>query len=211
MSAQVAGKRPLGVLGRAGVVAGMHAAVLFVIAQGFVLKEKAGDPPDLIAQIVDDHPPIIDEAPRTADPQLQEPLISMPDPQVPPIEDDTQPPPERVAAKVGSGERISDGHGSADPMISSVHQLANRPLTQPPYPPADVRAGNEGNVQIEVYVLADGRVGDARVLRSSGFPRLDQAALDEAKRKWRLQPATRNGVAFAQWSPLRVVFKLEDQ
>ena len=31
--------------------------------------------------------------------------------------------------------------------------------------------GNEGSVDIEIYVLPNGRVGDARILRSSGFER----------------------------------------
>jgi TonB family protein len=56
-----------------------------------------------------------------------------------------------------------------------------------------------------------GRVGDARIVKSTGFPALDQSALDEAKRKWRLTPATRDGVPFAQWHRLRVTFKLNTQ
>ena len=37
--------------------------------------------------------------------------------------------------------------------------------------------------------------GDARVVKSTGFEELDRAALAEAKRNWRLLPATRDGVA----------------
>ena len=44
--------------------------------------------------------------------------------------------------------------------------------------------------------------------RSSGFERLDQSAIDEAKRSWRLVPATKAGVPFAQWYKVRVTFKL---
>jgi hypothetical protein len=40
---------------------------------------------------------------------------------------------------------------------------------------------------------------------------LDQSAVDEAKRRWRLQPATRDGVPFAQWHKLRVVFELRNR
>jgi TonB family protein len=49
------------------------------------------------------------------------------------------------------------------------------------------------------------------VLRSTGFPALDQSAMAEAKKRWRMLPATRDGVPFAQWHRLRVVFKLENR
>ena len=58
-----------------------------------------------------------------------------------------------------------------------------------------IREGNQGTIDIEVYVLPNGRVGDARVVKSTGFEELDLAALAEAKRNWRLLPATRDGVA----------------
>ena len=74
-----------------------------------------------------------------------------------------------------------------------------------------IRAGNTGTADIEVYVLPNGRVGDARIVKSTGFEALDRSALEEAKRKWRLAPATRDGVPFAQWHRLRVTFRLNQQ
>ena len=65
-------------------------------------------------------------------------------------------------------------------------------------------------MDLEIYVLPNGRVGDARVLRSSGFEDFDQSALQEARRNWRFLPATRDGQVFAQWYRLRVVFKLQN-
>ena len=60
-------------------------------------------------------------------------------------------------------------------------------------------------------MLPNGRVGDARVVKSTGFEELDLAALAEAKRNWRLLPATRDGEPIAQWHRLRVTFKLNEQ
>ena len=74
-----------------------------------------------------------------------------------------------------------------------------------------IRAGNTGTADIEVYVLPNGRVGDARIVKSTGFESLDRSAMEEAKRKWRLAPATRDGVPFAQWHRLRVTFRLNQQ
>jgi protein TonB len=98
-----------------------------------------------------------------------------------------------------------------EPVIVAVRQDARHPLTQPPYPPAEIRAGNTGTADIEVYVLPSGRVGDARIIKSTGFDALDRSALAEAKRNWRLLPATRDGVPIAQWHRLRVTFRLNQQ
>lgn len=83
------------------------------------------------------------------------------------------------------------------------------PLTQPPYPAASVRLGEEGTVTVEVRVGLDGRVQEARVLRSSGFARLDAAALEEARRMWRLRPATVEDAAVEAWYAVRVSFRLD--
>ena len=54
-------------------------------------------------------------------------------------------------------------------------------------------------------------IGDARIVRSSGYELFDRATLSEARRNWRLLPATRDGEPFAQWYRLRVVFKLKSR
>jgi periplasmic protein TonB len=85
-----------------------------------------------------------------------------------------------------------------------------RPLTQPEYPPSSRRAGEAGTVILQIYVLDTGRVGDAKVMTSSGYPRLDEAALREVKRSWRLTPGTENGKPVAMWGQFAVTFKLTD-
>ena len=62
-----------------------------------------------------------------------------------------------------------------------------------------------------MYVLPNGRIGDVRVLKSAGSPTLDQSAVDEAKRRWRMLPATRDGEAYAQWHRLKVTFSLRNR
>ncbi|HEX7115310.1 MAG TPA: energy transducer TonB [Steroidobacter sp.] len=85
-----------------------------------------------------------------------------------------------------------------------------RPLTQPDYPPSSRRAGEEGTVILDVYVLENGRVGEVRVKKSSGHPRLDEAAVREVKRSWRLVPGTENGKPVPMWGQFAVTFKLTD-
>ncbi len=62
---------------------------------------------------------------------------------------------------------------------------------KPIYPPEAQSAGIQGVVILEVTIAADGRVSDARVLRS--IPPLDDAAL-AAVRGWEFTPTLLNGV-----------------
>jgi protein TonB len=86
-----------------------------------------------------------------------------------------------------------------------------RPVTQPEYPPSSKRAGEEGTVVLQLYVLEDGKVGEAKVQTSSGFPKLDEAAMKEALRSWKLLPATQGGKPIAMWYSFKVTFKIENE
>ncbi len=67
--------------------------------------------------------------------------------------------------------------------------------TPPPGYPEELACDNiGGQVLLSLSVGADGKVVSADVLRSSGIPPLDQAAL-EGVRNWTFKPATRGGVA----------------
>lgn len=83
------------------------------------------------------------------------------------------------------------------------------PLTQPQYPPRALRNGEEGTVDLAVLVLRDGRIAKVRVVRSSGYPRLDRAAVKEVGRKWRLLPARNGDLSTDDWGRFRVVFQIE--
>lgn len=78
----------------------------------------------------------------------------------------------------------------------------------PAYPSASRRAKEQGRVMLAIHIDERGRVTEARVHRSSGYRRLDQAALD-AVRHWRYQPAQRSGraIGFDYMQP--VVFSLD--
>jgi protein TonB len=83
-------------------------------------------------------------------------------------------------------------------------------ITKPEYPPSVRRAGGEGTVYVQVLVLETGRVGDARIQTSSGFPKLDEAVIAEAKRNWRFVPASEDGKPKQDWVTVPIVFKLTD-
>ncbi len=81
----------------------------------------------------------------------------------------------------------------------------------PEYPPSELRAGHEGTVYLDLYVQVDGRIGEVRVKTSSGFPRLDEAAISHVKRTYRLTPAMEDGKPVADWVTLPVVFKITNK
>jgi len=83
-------------------------------------------------------------------------------------------------------------------------------ITQAEYPPASRRAGEEGTVQLQVFVLDSGRAGEVKVARSSGFPKLDEAAIAEVKRNWRFVPGKEDGKPVSMWHTFAVTFRLTD-
>jgi protein TonB len=79
----------------------------------------------------------------------------------------------------------------------------------PAYPPLSRREGEEGTVMLSVYVEANGQAGKVELARSSGFERLDRAALAAVKR-WRFVPAGRGADAMADWVRVPIVFSLKE-
>ncbi|QXQ06979.1 TonB family protein [Sphingosinicellaceae bacterium] len=77
-----------------------------------------------------------------------------------------------------------------------------------PYPPASQRLGEAGTVVVRVVVGIDGRVVRASIAQSSGFPRLDDAALKRALAKWRFVPALRDGAPVEAEREVPVTFRL---
>lgn len=209
MATQAAATRPLGALGRIGIVAGMHAALLLVLARGFGIGPAALLPPDITGTVIDERP--TDDSPPPPPTYVpQNSTVVLPQPDYFPLPSDSGE--GAITAVLRPIEEIGPGVGSAvpEPVIQGARIDPRRPLSQPPYPASEQRMGIEGAVDVEIYVLPDGKVGDARVIRSSGSERMDQATLDEAKRRWRLVPATRDGTPFAQWYRLRVKFELKN-
>jgi protein TonB len=79
---------------------------------------------------------------------------------------------------------------------------------KPPYPPISRRLGEQGKVLLRVLIGVDGQPKKAEIRKSSGFDRLDQAAMTAAMR-WRYVPGKRGGVAEEMWSDVPINFVLE--
>ena len=78
----------------------------------------------------------------------------------------------------------------------------------PVYPNVSRRLGEQGKVLFDVYILPDGTVGEIKLKRSSGYTRLDDAAL-AAVRAWRYVPARRGDTPIPYWYVQPITFALD--
>jgi len=80
---------------------------------------------------------------------------------------------------------------------------------EPLYPAAARRLGEQGVVMLSVHVRPDGRPEAVVVATSSGYARLDTAAV-AAVRHWLFVPAQSGSGPVASWVSLKVTFRLTD-
>ncbi|MDP2029821.1 MAG: energy transducer TonB [Thiobacillus sp.] len=143
-------------------------------------------PPTLVVKRQLPSPQAVVETPKPA-PQL-EPL-----PEV-------QPPPAPVVAEAPQ---------AAPPLPPSPPRAAdylNNP--KPPYPALSKRLGEEGTVRLSILVNADGSVARLELVRSSGYPRLDQSAMKTVQSSWKFEPARQGGKPVADWVTVPIQFTL---
>ena len=81
-----------------------------------------------------------------------------------------------------------------------------RPSVQ--YPPASQDNGDEGTVTLLLAVQTDGSISDIRIARSSGYQRLDAAAV-RSLRQAKFQPATCHGKPIAVRIHQSFIFKID--
>lgn len=98
------------------------------------------------------------------------------------------------------------GRGEASESADRPARPVSRPA--PRYPSAARRNRTEGFVRVRLRVDPDGRVEDVVVVESEPPGVFDRVAL-EAARRYRFEPATRNGQAVESTLEQRIVFRLQ--
>jgi len=191
------------------VVAAGHVG-LFYIVTGALRFEPPVELPTITGDVFDDRRvvPPIDEKP--VNPFKAESItVDRTDPPPPIDYEETPEPPAKAAQRTDGISLRNDGSAEVVARFVPVRADPNRPLTRAPYPAASIRLEEEGVVELSIRVLPDGRIAEVRVVKSSGYPRLDRAAIEEARRSWRLLPAMQGDEPVDAWGGFRVVFRLD--
>lgn len=188
----------------------VHAALLWALQNGLLRRavETVVVPVQMLSEFIEP------AAPRPAPP----PPPSVPTPPAPAAAPaPAAPPPQTIepAAPAATTAPAAPPAATVAPPIqgparietpSSQAQYLQNP--KPVYPALSRRLGEQGLVMVRVLVGADGLPQRVELQQSSGFERLDQAALATV-RSWRFVPGKRNGVPEAMWFNVPIDFKLE--
>ncbi|MBK6636671.1 MAG: TonB family protein [Rhodocyclaceae bacterium] len=141
-----------------------------------------------------------------ADPTIAEPTIAEPIP--------------ATAQPVMVAQPAQSAPSAMSPVTHSAPALTSRPARtaavidaqacrKPDYPPAALRAQEEGEVTLEMLVAVDGTVLESKVLRSSGFRRLDDAAR-RALALCRFTPGTEAGIAVQSVARIAYLWRIDE-
>jgi len=211
--------------GRVRLVAGIgatlaiHAGAIFLLLQleavrsavralpimvSLVAPEKKAEPdpppkppppkPRVQRQPRAEPPPVLTtETPTPAPPFVAPPPAPVPAPVAPP----------EVPVAAGPVAPPAPPQPLTPPSFNADY-LKNPP---PAYPAVSRRMREEGKVILRVQVTEQGLTRDVQVRTSSGFPLLDEAAL-EAVRQWRFVPARRGETPVSAWVLVPIVFSL---
>ncbi|QJC56257.1 Protein TonB [Polaromonas vacuolata] len=79
----------------------------------------------------------------------------------------------------------------------------------PVYPALSLRMNEQGQSLVKVLIGSDGQAQRAELAKSSGYDRLDRAAV-AAVLQWRFVPGKRGGIAEAMWYQVPINWKLRE-
>ncbi|MEO7399358.1 MAG: energy transducer TonB [Polaromonas sp.] len=203
----------------------LHVGFIWVLQSGLLLRTaELIVPAEVLAQLIDPPAPQAEPAPP-APPQKTTPVVqkkAVAKTRAPAAQQaqplaitDAAPAPEVAAAAVSAAPPAAAeaAPGPAAPAASPAVQLpsSNADYLQnpkPAYPALSKRLGEQGKVILRVLIGVDGTARKAEIRQSSGFERLDQAALNTVL-KWRYVPGKRGGMVEEMWFNVPINFVLE--
>jgi periplasmic protein TonB len=198
----------------ASTVVLLHVAALWALQQGLLQRAvEVFVPVSVLASISS---PALPPAPQ---PQQKAPPPPVPQPKVQPTpapvltRDNTPAPNAPVVAANPAPVALPPIAPAAPAPVparveppSSVADYLNNP--PPPYPALSKRLREEGRVVVRVLIGIDGKPQEGKVVQSSGYERLDNAAYN-AVMGWRYVPGKRGGVPTAMTFDVPLIFELK--
>ncbi|HEX4856888.1 MAG TPA: energy transducer TonB [Limnobacter sp.] len=207
----------------------VHAAGLYWAARQLQITQPEALPPSVVGVLVAPQPKVAPPPPapprpeKTVPPkpvkqleQTPKPLPTpvakpLPAPQSEPVRESTpvQAAPAPVETPAAPPAPPATAPETAQPVTPPRTDAAHLNNPAPQYPALSRRLGEQGRVMLDVYILPDGSVGDIKLNKSSGFPRLDNAAL-QAVKTWKYVPAKRGDKPIPFWYVQPVSFVLNN-
>mgnify|MGYP003406633713 CR=1 FL=1 len=189
------------------IIVAFHVLLVWGLVTSLGIIQVDRPPPPIIAEI-------LEEIQEEDEPPPPPPAIETPPPYVPPpdiVVDVPVDAPAPTALTNVTNVKPPPAPPPAKAMVKKAPEIDPKfkRRFQPEYPPTSRRLGEEGSVVLQVLVGPDGKVQDGKVQKSSGFPRLDEAALKHALRAWRFTPGSEDGNPVTTWHSVKVTFKIE--
>ena len=214
----------------AGGVVLFHVAALWALQSGLVRRAvEVLVPVSVVSEIITPPAPKVETPPAPPKPPelVPKPVVQR-KPVAPPPAPKLTAPPDPTPAPSPNAPVATPEPQPAPPPISAPVAAAPAPIAPPPppklelpsssadylqnpkpaYPPASKRLGEQGKVIVRVLIAVDGTAKQAEVKSSSGYERLDRAAV-ETVLKWRYVPGKRAGVPETMWFDVPIHFVLE--
>jgi protein TonB len=172
------------------VVILLHIVLVYALVKELGIIRVDLPPPPIIADI-------IEQIEEVDEPPPPPPTIETPPPYVPPpdllIDVPTDAPATTALTAVTNVKQPPAPPPAPVVRVAPTMDKRFARRFQPDYPPTSQRLGEEGRVTIQCVVNTEGKCIEAKVIQSSGFPRLDEAALKHAPRAWKFNPGTEDG------------------
>jgi periplasmic protein TonB len=197
----------------------LHALLIYALVTGLAYRAIEVVRAPIETKIIEEAKPPSPEAPPPPPPQLAPPPAAFVPPPDVHVETPPPPPPKSTAIRVVTPPKpVAPAPVAPAPVapappvavpVRVMPRLDMQRSQQPEYPAASRRLGEQGTSVIEVLVGVDGRVLDAKLLQSSGYDRLDQAALAGVKTDYHFVPGTVDGKPQPMWFTFKFNWKLQ--
>lgn len=198
-------------LSAAAVSFGLHtlAVVLAVWVVAPSLTPPASRPQVVTVSLLQSRPaPPAELVPPAPEPPPPPKPVARPTPQKVQAPPEPQPvvPPQPAAPAAATAE-VAAVADEEMPLVEPNFQADYLRNPAPAYPRLSRRLGEQGEVSLRVLVDPHGKPRRVELDTSSGFERLDRAALDVVQR-WSFVPARRGSRAVEAWVIVPIVFSL---
>lgn len=213
-------------------IAALHGVAGWGLLQVDAVREALVDRAPILVSLIDapkpprplpPPPPPPAPAPRKVMPPAPAPVLSAA-PSPAPAAFVTPPPPPAVVEAPAPPAPVASPAPPSPPMapapVPAPPAPPPAPRTIPPsavqyldppapvYPRLSIRMNETGVVLVRVFIGEDGLPRQVQLARSSGFVRLDEAAVAGVQ-KARFRPPTENGQPISGWARIEIPFELE--